>query len=450
MDDKFRRTLLLALVAIILVLGTCASGISILASLVSGLQGSWAVLLSLLLLGIMVFTATVISIGGILYFSCYRLNLWTPANPFKKNLCPYCFNQFYIGECEVVSSFNPTKQLDPPPKGFEKTLSHFLVPTLVRGRYAIEHAVRKCPQCNYLLPNNLEYMDNQIIALVGGVASGKSLYIAALIKQFEKDQVRERIGCLRFKALDDEIDRRYEDEYYKPLFIHKTVLTLTVKPPSGQFVKPLTYIMEFQRNGRVKRVNLMLFDGAGEGIEDQQILAQVFRYITNASAIIFMVDPMALPSFVQQLPAHLRKPTTGRDPWKVLESVIDQVKLEKGAIRGTETLNIPIAITLSKSDLFKYATDPKSPPTFLKDASYKRAFDHGDFKAVNDEVKAMINRFDGIAILQAAEVFRDKAFFAVSATGFPDQDGKFPDVRPRRTVDPLLWILWKLGMIDAL
>lgn len=449
MSDEFKYKFWLVLVATISILCVCASGLSGLGGLVVGLQGSGIGGLSLLLIGFMLFLGALLCAAGFLYLG-HRFAFWTIANPFQKNLCPHCFNKFYIGDCEVVSSFNPTVQLDPPPKGFRKTLNHFLVPALVRERYAKEHAARKCPFCSYLLPNNLEYMDNQIIALVGGVSSGKSLYIASLIKQFEKDQVRERIGCVRFKAFDDEIDRRYEDDYYKPLFVHQVPLPMTLKPPSGQYVKPLNYVMEFRRNGRIKRVNLMLFDGAGEGIEDQQILAQVFRYITNASAIIFVVDPMALPSFVQQLSAHLRNPTAGKDPWKVLESVIDQIKLEKGAIRGTETLNIPIAITLSKSDLFKYL-DPKSPPTFLKDHSLKKGFDQEDFEVVNDEVKAMISKFDGIAILQAAEVFKDKAFFAVSATGCPvDENGKFKVVHPHRTVDPLLWILWRLGMIDVM
>jgi GTPase SAR1 family protein len=447
-SDELNYKFWLVLVAVVSILCVCVSGLSGLGGLVAGLQGSGIGALSLLLLGFMLFLGALLGAGGFLYLG-HRFAFWTIANPFQKNLCPYCFNRFYIGDCEIVSSFNPAVQIDPPPKGFRRTLGRLLVPALVRERYAKEHAARKCPFCSYLLPSNLEYMDNQIIALVGGVSSGKSLYIASLIKQFEKDQVRERIGCVRFKALDDEIDKRYEDDYYKPLFVQKVIFPLGVKPNPGQYVKPLTYVMEFRRNGRTKRVNLMLFDGAGEGIEDQRIVAQVFRYTTNASAIIFMVDPMALPSFVQQLPPHLRNPTAGKDPWKVLEALIEQIKLEKGAIRGTEMLNIPIAITLSKSDLFKYL-DPKSPPTFLQDHSYKQGFDQDDFRTVNDEVKALINRFDGIAILQAAEVFRDKAFLAVSATGYPDEGGKFRNVRPCRTADPLLWALWRLGMIDTM
>lgn len=450
------RKLWLIFMGVVIVLCVCLSGLSLLGSLVAGLQAANSQstglnVLLLLILGLGLLAGSLMAAYAFL-MSGHQFAFWTVANPYKKNLCPFCFEEFYIGDCQVVSSFNKTVVLDSAPTGWRKTLHHLMVPTLVGPRYARERAARLCASCGNLLPSNLEFMDNEIIALVGGVLSGKSLYIASLIKQFEKDRVRERIGCIQFRPLNQEVETRYTDEYYKILFEDHHIIGRSTALPAGRFLAPLTYVMDFKRGGRVKRVNLMLFDGAGEDIEDEQKLAQVMRYITHASAIIFMVDPNALPGFVQQLPSHLKpKPDkVGKDPAYVLNSIIDQIQWVKGAIRGTERMNIPIAITLSKSDLFKYVCPPSSPPAFLKAPSYQRGFDRQDFETVNQQVQETIKEFEGVGILQATEAFKDKAYFAVSATGCPDQNDVFPDVRPVRTVDPLLWTLWRLGVIDAI
>lgn len=402
-------------------------------------------------LGLLLLVLSLVDWGTFLWLG-QRFNFWTVMNPFKTSLCPYCFEHIYVGDGAVVSAFDK-KVIDPAPRGFQRFLYRFLLPTLLGPRYAKEDAARKCPNtlCTGVLPYNLEYMDNQFIALVGGQSSGKSVYIASLIKQLEKDKIRERIGCTEFSPLTKDVADRYNDAYYRPLFVERKILPATraVGP-----VDPLIYTMVFEKKRSFKSVNLVLFDGAGEGIEDAAMVARVYRYIMNASAIIFMVDPMAFPAFVAQLPPHLRaKKAVGMDPSKVLDLIKGRIRREKSIRVGSEELNIPIAITLSKSDLCRYVIlDPKSPPRFLQTPSYSKGFDLQDAQAVNDEVEDLIERLDGVAILQSSQVFKTKAYFAVSATGCSAQkqgeDEVFPVVEPRRCVDPLLWALWHLGVTD--
>jgi len=45
--------------------------------------------------------------------------------------------------------------------------------------------------------------------------------------------------------------------------------------------------------------------------------------------------------------------------------------------------------------------------------------------------------------------FQDYAFFGVSATGCAAVNGEYPRVDPIRVEDPLLWLLYRLGVIDA-
>lgn len=380
-----------------------------------------------------------------------QLGLGTIVNPFHKSLCPYCFNRIHIGNCEIVSSIDPSKVLTSMPRGLKKILYRFWIPSLVGPLYARELARRKCYNCGNLLPHNLEYMDNQVIAIVGGPASGKSTYIASLVEQLEKDELLESIGCEQFGPISRETEERYELEYHRPLF-HDHVNTRTTG--LRESLEPLIYVLTFRRRSnktRVKRLNLVLFDGSGEGIMDQVTVARFARYLVNASAIIFMVDPLSLPSFYMQLPAHLRPMSNGvsADPAKILNHIVEQCQIEKGIIGGTQQLDIAVAITLTKSDLFKYAVDPESSLTLLKDPPYYDGFKLDDFEEVNKEVVELIKRFDGMALFRSSRTFKRVAFFAVSATGSAAQNGKYPLVIPRRCPDPILWILWQLGYIEV-
>ncbi len=384
-----------------------------------------------------------------------RSGLATIVWPFHQSLCPYCFNHIWLGDCEVVSSITKGKKIDGSPGRLTRALHRFWIPSLTGHKYAEELACRQCPQCHNLLPHNLEYMDNEVIAMVGGWSSGKSHYIAALIKQFEKDRVRDRVNCEQFRPLSKEVEDEYAQKYYRPLFQDKVMLpgTQRIRRDEEKPLIPLIYTLVFRSKEdprRARRVNLILFDGAGEDIQDQHVLAQSLRYIANASAIIFLVDPLALPTLVKQLPKQLRREKLGKDPSQILEEVIGQLQRELGIRPGEKTLPVPIAITLAKSDLMQYVIeDPDSPPLFLQEMAANDGFSRATFDVINKEVKALIECYDGRAILQSSRAFETVGFCAVSATGgAPDENGKFQYVTPRRCTDPLIWVLWQMGVLE--
>src|SRR5216110_18470 len=113
------------------------------------------------------------------------------------------------------------------------------------------------------------------------------------------------------------------------------------------------------------------------------------HYILNASAIIFLVDPLTIPGIVSSLPAHLR-PEPGAEGLQktadVLNRIIQTFEQAQKVNLG-ETLDIPVAITISKSDLLKFIIKHESTHLLLDDATYGNRLDTRAFEMINREVQ---------------------------------------------------------------
>jgi GTPase SAR1 family protein len=304
-----------------------------------------------------------------------------------------------------------------------------------------------------MLPDNIEYMDNRIVGMIGGTFSGKSTYVAALIRQIELEGALGDVGCTKFSPLNDEVRERYRKDFYEPLFLRKQQLPLTPPKTPGEIIKPLIYVMVFERKRarpRICRVNLILFDTGGEDMADQAKIAQISRYILNAHGLVFLVDPMSIPGIVEHLPFHLRPKETPPESFRNLDPIINILGRQL-SIKPGDSLPIPIAITMAKSDLLRFVlASPDANPVFLQRPDYQQGYQAEDSAAVNVEVEAILKRYQGASLLNNRRAFAKARFCAVSATGMaPDGRGQFHAVEPLRCVDPLLYILHELGVIEG-
>lgn len=382
----------------------------------------------------------------------------TLVNPFRKTLCPYCFERFALADCEIVASIsngsiNAGDVLEARPQGWRRTLQRVWVKPLTGKRYAQYLACRRCPHCSKLLPRNIEYMDNQIIGMVGGTFASKSHYIASLIKQIEREGVLDGFGCTVFRPISDEVSNKYVNDYYAPVYQRQEQISPNQPTRPDELIEPLIYVLVFRRKRawpRLKRVNLILFDTAGEDMKDMKKVAQVSRYILNASGLIFLVDPLTIPGIQQQIPFHLRQAITGPEGFRVLASIIEVLQTHHNVLPGSP-LNLPIAIALAKSDLLRYVGEGLgSEPIFLTRPNYADGYQALNLPTINEEVRELIRRYDGTALLKDSADFAKANFCAVSATGCSqDQNGKFPLVQPTRCADPLIWLLVQLGVIES-
>src|SRR6185437_16209062 len=93
-----------------------------------------------------------------------------------------------------------------------------MFPVRLDGAYALELACRKCPHCGYLLPPNIERVENLNIVVVGDTFSGKSHYIAALIHLIQRGELQRADRYSRFDCLTQEVERIYIRDFLQPLF----------------------------------------------------------------------------------------------------------------------------------------------------------------------------------------------------------------------------------------
>jgi hypothetical protein len=376
----------------------------------------------------------------------------TLVNPFRQWLCPFCFERLSLADCEIVSTVRTGRVLHAKPAGVRRLWRRVWVQSLTGPAYTKELAARACPHCSNYLPDSIEYMDNWIVGMVGGTFSGKSHYVAALIKQIELEGALSDVGCIRFSPMNDDTRERYRRDFYEPLFIQKRILPPNPPTPAGELIKPLVYVMVFERKNarpRIRRVNLILFDTGGEDMSDEVKIAQISRYIINAHGLIFLVDPMSVPGIVEHLPFHLRPKNPPPESFRNLDPVINILSRQLGVMPGNP-LPVPIAITMAKSDLLRYLLQgPDTDPVFLQRPDYSQGYAAQDAEMVDAEVTEIIRRYQGANLLNNKNAFTKAKFCAASATGMAADDrGVFLDVHPLRCVDPLRYILSELGVIE--
>ncbi len=371
-------------------------------------------------------------------------------NPILKCRCPYCHTEFYPGQCAIVR-FKDGVVLHPANTSLAARSWLRSIGGEENLRYQV---VRQCPNpnCGRALPHNIGLVDNLTIAIVGDTYAGKSHYIAASIHQLREGKMTQIDRYARFIRLNPEIEEQYLQKFFNPLFKQKQQLPGNL-PATSPINDPLIYEMVFEgaiNPGRIKHLNMLIYDAAGGDLANQDVMVDVARFVLNADALIFLADPMSMEGIVEQLPFHLRNnPTSGRRASDVLNWVIQTLERARNLEAGAR-LPIPIAITISKSDLLKYVRGARQQYRFLYNPRYYGVVDLADVYAVDAEIRDLIANFGDTTLLQAAKRFDNVNFFATSATGWPpNADGTYPAIVPQRCLDPLLWVLWKLKVVEA-
>ncbi len=366
----------------------------------------------------------------------------TIANPFHKRACPSCGKEYYPGNCAIVTS-NPSFKREELKKATKNFISRLFVTSLTGRAYTKQMARFQCPHCKNLLPRS----DTFTIAIVGDIQAGKSHFIASCINLLKKHETWQVLGCSRVVG-QDTTDQRYYAEYYEPVYIHQEQINPT-RRAGTEILEPLVYEIVFREKARgssPKSITLLFYDSSGEDLNRPDRLVTYGHYVLDAGAVIFLADPLLMPGVVKELPSSLQPPPplNRMRTYDVLNRVIQTLEQSKGLKPG-EQLNIPIAITLSKSDLLRII---RHDALFLKPAVLRNRIDLQEFAIIDREVRELLQEFGDNELLTTSETFKEKIFLAVSPTGWsPDGSGKFPKIEPLRCFDPVLWAFWKLGII---
>lgn len=395
-------------------------------------------------------------------------------------LCPYCFKSFPADtakyQCENLERFEGKERcpsdVDPilndywqevgvPSKRiFEapvfKVLSH-----KVRGAVCPEcHMPTSrlvCPKCHNPIPTQMIEEGSEIISIIGDRNSGKTVYFLSLIQQLKK--YGYKIGLYEVNPMD-----LAHSEATKTASVYTKMAAQLFDnhqlPEQNRATRPAPLIFRLSFRGRTKKENksiyLIFYDTAGEIFQDSTRANEMATYLKDSVGVIFLIDPFTLEGVRDVMASggiikNAAGNYVGADPSRIFDCLLK--------INGNERLkNKPLALTYSKIDVVVNALEAspqgysiqginlKSNSSFIKTGK----FDLGEIEDIHEslvtisELKWDTGRFWGSASGAYEEGY--VKMFAMSALGGnPDQAGRIERVVPYRVMDPLVWILHKIG-----
>jgi len=408
--------------------------------------------------------------------------------PWRKVTCPFCFEQFhlvdtprrlttYAGDREKdlrIAEFLSIGNASAPELGPLVTSGNGFLSRLV-GRFYVSsgwqaNSKRICPNCHMFLPNATAngQLSSDIVAVWGARSSGKSNYFGVLLNALER-RYADEVG---FGIYDQEsfsvgtmkpvTSKQLYRERYGNLFNTQTrrAIDQTFSAASNKSARiPLIYRLEFPMRpvdylrrpfARVKAMDLVIFDAAGEDMGDATMLDQFYRYVLSASGLIFIIDPLQFPAIRSQLSDEVKQrfQAIEIEPAEVVARVITLFET-RGGLKAGGRIRVPVAFAFSKSDGLKSFVHPSSQ--ILRDSRHDGGFNLPDCQRVSEEVEECIREWDDSQLLNLVRrKFSHYCFFALSALGqWPAADLSIQPVAPRRVADPLLWLLWKRGYLRA-
>jgi hypothetical protein len=311
--------------------------------------------------------------------------------------------------------------------------------------------VEVCPVCHYQLPDGWRGGHATCIAMAGARATGKSLYIAVLVKQLEL--LCENLG-VSMEPATRATATAYSAHYETPLFVQRGLIppTPTVHTQASLQREPLIFSIGIWQD--VRRY-LVLRDVAGEDMETGDLSAPPFRFFANADGVFFMFDPLRVKSIRDQLqdllPAQM---FSGGDP----RSVLNNVMLAIG--RGQPRL----AVILSKFDALRVLRDVEGSEwslimsnagaAYLRDTSDAQHYDEAGGQLLHEEVRSLLTRLNAGSMVAAVEnpstgMRLEHRYFVVSSLGQPPSGNRLHarGIAPFRCADPVRWITSSFGLL---
>jgi hypothetical protein len=362
-------------------------------------------------------------------------------------VCPSCITEFYPGDCRILSGKTWGKVLKSAPRSR-------VYPEPLTGSYYIQElAHRECPHCRYLLPYNIEHAENVNIVVFGNIVSGKVTYLTALLHEIRMKWIPKNKGYMRLNCLTEDAENSFDQGCTYPLFGRKSVLPL-IRQSVSKFYTPLIYELKLNISPSLpaKIVNLIFYHGAGEDYMNQSRFVEYCCYVFNASGIIYLADPFFIPEIRDQLGSHMQSAFIEQNASDSLSMLVQLFERQFGTEPESRLFSMPIAIMLAKSDVLKQLKSLKNRPyQFLQNPKngYSGSVDLQDLKVVDGEVKELIREHVDPMFLTLASRLNAQ-FFATSATGCaPDISGHYPTVEPLRCLDPFLWILYQLNILQG-
>lgn len=315
-----------------------------------------------------------------------------------------------------------------------------------------------CPHCHNWLPSEMIAEGAEIVSIVGAPNSGKTVYFFNLMRQLEKQGYK--LG-LTLTAQDEgpDRDRKTSTIYREMVKLMYEEGRLPEKTPANEDQKPVPLIFKVsnkkagQKSGRA--IYIVFYDTPGEAFENTEQISRMADHVSNSAGIILFVDPYNIKSLTKAIDA-----ATGDSavPGNLLanDTVINSLLQKVGK---EQSVNKPFAIVFSKIDvvlegltkdgsaLLQNNIDIEKNSSFLK----TRKLSLSEIDQISGALEAVAQIWDvGDMKARINEKYKEEniKMFAVSSLGSQAIDGEIKDLKPFRVLDPLVWILHKMGGFD--
>lgn len=407
----------------------------------------------------------------------------------KKITCPYCFHEFKNTEVEFQCE-NREKKLDQTDKCPEKPDVRFNEHWGKEENYPSRHFFKGhafnlfgsgprpcecdvchtpsskyvCPNCHNWLPKDMISEGSEIISIIGAPKSGKTVYFFTLMQQLAKYGYKVGITVTPQDEGPDK-DRKTSVIYSRicrQMFDDLEVPEKTNADQSARVV-PLIFRVSSRKkdNKGGKAIYIVFYDTAGEAFEDSEMIRNMARHVERSSGILFFVDPFNIKSLYDTVN---KKEVDGLETMKsdshknvtVLQSLMQSVD-EK------TTAGHPFAVVFSKIDavlnglesegddsLRQNGLDMSNNSSFLKTGKLNLT----EVDTISEALERLADEKWDIGAMKHSirEKFSedDIRMFGVSSIGSQPLDGIQiqGEMRPYRVMDPLVWMLHRMGGFD--
>jgi hypothetical protein len=377
--------------------------------------------------------------------------------------CPFCIRQIALQDTHYRCMNSECKGMGPDalyavPRGYNPTLpvGRVLIPgkqtTAYRGGIICDvcgerSTTRICQHCHQELSQDAGQLDQHIIAIIGGRATGKSHYIASLINRLQNEVALNFDASVRM--MGEETRRRWKNDFHTPLFVKKELLRPNRPASVDASVRtPLMFRFKFEDGSRQRALSISFFDAAGEDMASLSKMSVYNRYICYADGIIFLLDPLQISSVRHLLPpTKLPDQDLNASPEYIVNDLRELFEREHN-LSATQKVKVPIAFTLSKVDALMPILDPAS--VLRRPSRHSGWLDLYDVQSVDTEISSYLTDWIHPAFMKGIRSeFEYYNFFGVSSLGGQPENNHLSVVSPLRVEDPFLWLLYKLKLIKG-
>jgi hypothetical protein len=387
--------------------------------------------------------------------------------------CPYCYREIKGGllwfvcagrgspqypgcapepdeQRERLTGFiEPSRPAFPPPEGVARTVRLAACPAC----YGIT-GLRACPNCHTVLSPTFGDRNSPLIALVGAIGTGKTVYLTVLAHELRNDLRRRFNADVRLTGdgqggfrssvqwLQNNVDRMYRNGELSPL---------TQSAPGGRrhplvFEWRQTY-KRWRFRERSRSSFLSFYDTAGEDLTNPNA-AYEQQYIGAADALIVLLDPFLIPAARDQIKLPDQAVKSNDATVDVLARVTNKLREARGILPDMP-ITVPVAVVFAKIDAFFDVLGPDHTLRRVPEAG--PVYDETLGGQTHEAVKSLLHQWSADDIeAHLRNNYRTYRYFAVSALGTEPNYADLTlqgSVRPHRVDEPLVWLLSQFRVV---